>query len=43
MIVAIEKGESDKVKKRLPFYNLTKEQSNTLNNLINKDLQKQAQ
>ena len=43
MIVAIGKGESDKVKKRLPFYNLTKEQSNTLNNLINKDLQKQAQ
>ena len=43
MIVAIGKGESDKVKNRLPFYNLTKEQSNTLNNLINKDLQKQAQ
>ena len=43
MIVAIGKGESDKVKKRLPFYDLTKEQSNTLNNLINKDLQKQAQ
>ena len=43
MIVAIGKGESDKVKKRLPFYNLTKEQSNTLNNLINKDLHKQAQ
>ena len=42
MIVAIGKGESDKVKKRLPFYDLTKEQSNTLNNLINKDLQKQA-
>jgi len=42
MIVAIGKGKSDKVKKRLPFYDLTKEQSKTINNLINKDLQKQA-
>ena len=43
MIVAIGKGESKKVKERLAFYTLTEEQSCTLNNLINKDLQKQAQ
>ena len=34
MIVAIGKGESDKVKKRLPFYNLTKEQQAKLNELM---------
>lgn len=34
MIVAIGKGESDKVKKRLPFYNLTKEQQAKLDELM---------
>ena len=37
MIVAIGKGESEKVKERLAFYELTEYQQSTINNLITKN------
>ena len=37
MIVAIGKGQGDKVKERLPFYTLTKKQQTTLDDLLSAD------
>jgi len=37
MIVAIGKGQGDKVKKRLPFYTLTKKQQTTLDKVLSAD------
>ena len=37
MIVAIGKGQGDKVKERLPFYTLTKKQQTTLDKVLSAD------